>query len=138
MIIKNACMKLVIPKDIRAVLHADAQADAKWKSLTPLAQRDFVLWVQSAKLPETRERRVASIPSRLASGKRRPCCFSVVPMGLYSALNKNKKAKGVWSSLTPDERRDFSVWVDGAKGPGEKLERIDKVCAVLSAGKRRV
>jgi uncharacterized protein YdeI (YjbR/CyaY-like superfamily) len=54
-----------LPADLRKVLAASAQTKAQWDSLTPIGQRDFVSWIESAKQPQTRKRRVESVPSRL-------------------------------------------------------------------------
>lgn len=124
-----------MPADLRKVLAAAPKAKALWAGLTPIAHRDFIGWIESAKQPETRTRRVTSIPSRLASGKRRPCCYAIVPMNVYKALGANKKAKAVWSTLTPDERRDFVSWIESVKQPERGL-RIEKACLMLAAGKR--
>jgi hypothetical protein len=82
-----------VPTDLRKVLAASARAKAQWSDLTPIARRDFISWIESAKQPETRKRRVESIPSRLASGKRRPCCYALVPVNLYKAIGSLPKAK---------------------------------------------
>lgn len=126
-----------VPADLRKILAANAKAAAQWKDLTPIARRDFISWIESAKQPETRARRVESVPSRLASGKRRPCCYALVPMNLYKELGVNPKAKQQWSSLTPDERRDLIDWIDSAKEKEERGVRIVKACGMLAAGKRR-
>jgi uncharacterized protein YdeI (YjbR/CyaY-like superfamily) len=126
-----------MPPDLRKVLAANPKAKTKWADLTPIARRDFTRWIESAKLPETRKRRVESLPSRLASGKRRPCCYATVPMNLYKELGVNKKAKAQWATLTPDERRDFVDWIDAAKDKEAHGVRIVKVCMMLAAGKRR-
>ena len=125
-----------IPTDLRAVFSKNAKAKAQWEGLTPIARRDFVTWIGQAKQPETRKRRVLSIPSRLASGKRRICCFSVVPLGLYSSLNQLPKAKKQWSTLSADEKRDFTDYVNAGKDKAEREARIGKVCARLLSGKR--
>ncbi len=126
-----------VPTDLRKVL-ATPKAMAQWNDLTPIGRRDFISWIDSAKQPETRRKRIESVPSRLASGKRRPCCFAVVPMNLYKALGTNPQAKAQWSELTPNERRDFSDWVESAKQPEMYRQRIEKVCAMLAARKRKV
>ena len=124
------------PKDLRKVLTATPSALVVWKGLTPIAKRDFISWIESAKQEETRKRRVESIPSRLASGKRRPCCYAIVPMNLYKALGELPQAKATWTDLTPDERRNFSEWVNEAKDSGVRAQRVGKVCANLTKGKR--
>ena len=127
-----------LPADLRKILAANLKIKAKWNDLTPIARRDFISWLESAKQPETRSRRVASLPSRLASGKRRPCCYAIVPMNLYKALQISPKAKAVWKGLTPDERRDFIVWIDSVKESKIREVRIKKVCTMLVFGKRHV
>jgi uncharacterized protein YdeI (YjbR/CyaY-like superfamily) len=125
-----------LPADLEKVLSANPEAKAKWRDLTPIARRDFMSWITSAKQPETRKRRVESVPSRLASGKRRPCCYAVVPMNLYKALGDLPKAKAQWKDLTSDERRDFTDWINEAKGAQAHAERIEKTCVMLLRGKR--
>lgn len=125
-----------VPVDLRKVLAASSKAKTLWSTLTPIAQRDFVSWIESAKQAETRKRRVESIPSRLLSGKRRPCCYALVPMNLYKALGASPKAKLTWSTLTPNERRDFVSWID-EEGSKVRGLRIMKACQTLAKGKRR-
>src|ERR1700716_2559828 len=112
-------------------------ANAQWKDLTPIARRDFVSWLDSAKQPETRRRRIEKACSRLAAGKRRPCCYSIVSFNLYTALAATPMAKAQWSDLTPIERRDFISWMDSTKEPEAHRHRIERACVMLAAGKRR-
>lgn len=128
---------LNVPADLRKLLSANTSAKAKWNALTPIGQRDFISWIESAKQSETRKRRVDSVPSRLASGKRRPCCFAVVPMDFYKAIGELPKAKAQWSSLSADEKRDVTDWIGQAKDKAEKQKRIEKACVLLVQGKRR-
>ena len=125
-----------VPTDLRKVLAASARAKAQWSDLTAIARRDFISWIESAKQPETRKRRVESIPSRLASGKRRPCCYAFVPMTLYKAIGSLPKAKAQWKDLTANERRDFVDWIESAKESDMRTQRIEKVCVMLLSGKR--
>jgi uncharacterized protein YdeI (YjbR/CyaY-like superfamily) len=126
-----------LPPDLRKILIANPKAKVQWDDLTPIAHRDFISWIESAKQPETRKRRVDSIPSRLASGKRRPCCYAIVPMNLYKALGADQKAKATWSNLSPDERRNFSDWVSQGKDSPARALRVIKTCVLLASGKRR-
>ncbi len=73
----------------------------------------------------------------IASGKRRPCCYSVVPLDLYTGLNANSKAKSLWSVLTPTGKRDFIDWIESAEERESRKRRIEKACAMLASGKRR-
>jgi len=76
------------------------------------------------------------MPSRLASGKRRPCCFAILPMNLHKALAGSPKAKAQWSNLTSLERRDLASWVDSAKDSETRRKRVEKTCLMLAAGGR--
>ena len=125
-----------VPADLRKVFAVAPKAKAQWNDLTPLARRDFIMWIDSARQAETRKRRIESIPSRLASGKRRPCCFAIVPLNLHQALAATPKAKSEWSKLTAVERREFAGWVDAARGSDMRKKRVEDVCRMLSAGKR--
>src|SRR5205823_12726945 len=82
-----------LPTDLRKVLAAAPTAKAQWRDLTPIARRDFISWIESAKQPETRRRRIDKACSMLAAGKRRPCCYSIVSFNLYTALAATPKAK---------------------------------------------
>jgi uncharacterized protein YdeI (YjbR/CyaY-like superfamily) len=125
-----------LPTDLRKGLAAIPMAKAQWRDLTPIARRDFLSWIDSAKQPETRRRRIEKACSMLAAGKRRPCCYSIVSFNLYTALAASAMAKAQWSDLTPIERRDFISWMDSAKQPEAHRRRIEKACVMLAAGKR--
>jgi hypothetical protein len=64
-----------VPADLKKALAADPRAQATWKDITVMARWDWIRWVNEAKQPETRRRRIESITSRFSAGKRRPCCF---------------------------------------------------------------
>ena len=125
--------KLNLPADLRKALVSDSKIQKLWDDVTPIAKRDFVSWIESAKQSETRARRIEVTCSKLTSGKRRPCCYSVVPLSLYTALNANPKAKATWKDLTSDEKRDIVDGVNEFKGEAHK-KQIEKVCSKL-AGK---
>ena len=71
-----------VPADLRKALAAAAKARAVWLDITPVARRDWIHWITSAKLAETRARRIRNACSMLATGKRRVCCFD--RSGVYS------------------------------------------------------
>jgi len=71
-----------VPADLRKALAANPKARALWADITPIARRDWIHWIVSAKRPETRARRVDNACAMLASGKRRVCCFD--RSGFYS------------------------------------------------------
>ena len=59
-----------VPTDLRKALAADAVAKPKWSDLTPIARRDFISWIESAKQQETRERRIKKLMEVLKSGEK--------------------------------------------------------------------
>ena len=134
---KPAGEELRVPTDLHQALAATPMAKAQWSDLTPIARRDFISWIDSAKQPETRRRRIERACSMLMAGKRRPCCYSIVSFNLYTALAASPMAKVQWSDLTPIERRDFISWMDSAKQPEAHRRRIEKAFSMLVAGKRR-
>ena len=129
-------MEPKLPSDLQKELAKSSKTTALWKDLTPIGRRDFISWILAPKQAETRKRRVESIGSRLASGKKRPCCYALVPMNLYKVLATTPKAKTQWKSLTPDEKRDFVDWVEKAPDSGAHRQRVDKVSVMLASGKR--
>ena len=126
-----------VPSDLTKALVAIPGTIALWKDLTPIARRDFVTWIEGAKQPETRKRRIEITRSKLASGERRPCCYAVVPMNFYKALGATPTAKAAWKDLTSTEKRDFVDWVEEGKDKEARGVRIAKACTMLSSGKRR-
>src|SRR5438046_8212551 len=88
-----------VPTDLRKALAAAPTAKAQWRDLTPIARRDFISWIDSAKQPETRRRRIEKACSMLVAGKRPPCCYSIVSFNLYTALAATPKAKAQWRGL---------------------------------------
>ena len=79
-----------VPADLRKALATAAKARALWADITPVARRDWIHWIVSAKQPGTRARRVANACSMLAAGKRRVCCFD--RSGFYSKSLSSPKA----------------------------------------------
>ena len=72
-----------VPADLRKALAAAApKARELWSDITPIARRDWIHWIVSAKQAETRARRIRNACSMLAAGKRRPCCFD--RSGMYA------------------------------------------------------
>ena len=61
-----------LPTDLRKALAATPMAKAQWSDLTPIARRDFIGWMDSAKQPEAHRRRIEKAYSMLAAGKRCP------------------------------------------------------------------
>lgn len=89
-----------IPADLRNALATASTAAKQWTEITPLARRDWILWISSAKQPETRRDRIAKACSMLAAGKRRPCCFG----GLNWLVKDHPDTGGTWIDLPKPER----------------------------------
>jgi Domain of unknown function (DUF1905)/Bacteriocin-protection, YdeI or OmpD-Associated len=79
-----------IPADLRKALAAAPKAWALWSDITPIARRDWIQWIISAKRPDTRARRIDNARAMLAAGKRRVCCFD--RSGFYSKSFSSPKA----------------------------------------------
>lgn len=56
-------------------VEADPATRALWQALTPLGRNEFICWVEDAKKPETRQRRIERTCEELREGKKRPCCW---------------------------------------------------------------
>jgi hypothetical protein len=80
-----------LPADLRKDLAAAAPKARKlWSDITPIARRDWIERITSAKQPETRAPRIKNACSMLAAGKRRVCCFD--RSGFYSKSLSAPKA----------------------------------------------
>ncbi len=72
-----------VPAELRnALAAAHPKAQEVWSNVTPVARRDWIQWIESAKREETRLKRIESACDMLAKGKRRPCCFD--RSGMYA------------------------------------------------------
>ena len=71
-----------VPVDLRKALADAPEARAVWSDITPIARRDWIAWITSAKQSTTRARRIHNACEMLAAGKRRVCCFD--RSGFYS------------------------------------------------------
>lgn len=81
-----------LPADLRQALAAAPEARATWSDIRPVARRDWIHWITSAKQSPTRARRIHNACDRLAAGKRRVCCFD--RSGFYAkSLSAPKAAK---------------------------------------------
>lgn len=77
------------PADLQAAVTAKPATLTLWQSLTPLARNEFICWIEDAKQPATRARRIARTVESLEEGKRRPCCWS-------GCIHRIDKAPGKW------------------------------------------
>jgi hypothetical protein len=96
-------LEIRVPKDLRKALAVAPLAQAGWEDITPMARRDWIFSISSAKQPETRRRRIEKACDMLASGKRRLCCFP----GIKWLMKKNAKSCGMWLPLPNSKNREF-------------------------------
>ena len=66
-----------VPADLRTAFKAARDAKTLWGDLTADGRRIWIRWIESAKKPETRARRIVRTVEQLSEGKRRPCCVNV-------------------------------------------------------------
>ena len=84
-----------VPLELRQALAATPKAEALWAEITPIARRDWILWITTAKQEETRRRRIETACDKLATGMRRVCCFP----GLKWLVKDRAVSGGTWLPL---------------------------------------
>ncbi len=87
-----------IADDVRVAIAADPAILIFWQSLTPLGRNEFLCWIEDAKQPATRARRIVRMGEELREGKRRPCCWA-------GCIHREDKAPGAWQQAVLVERR---------------------------------
>lgn len=60
---------MVVPPDLDAALRSDAEAIAGWDQFAPSVKKPLLLWVASAKRPETRAKRIAETVAGAKEGR---------------------------------------------------------------------
>lgn len=68
-----------LPSDFASSIRSDPKVSSLWLDITPLARNEWICWVTSAKLKETRERRITVGMDKMGRGMRRPCCWEGCP-----------------------------------------------------------
>jgi hypothetical protein len=84
-----------VPSDLSEALAAAPEASALWEDVTPMARREWVRWVASARQEETRKRRIEVGIDKLSKGMRRPCCFP----GLNWVTKDHVSPEETWAPL---------------------------------------
>jgi hypothetical protein len=85
--------------DLRTAIEADPELLGLWENLTPLGRNEFICWVDDAKQPATRQRRIKRTGEELLEGKKRPCCWA-------GCIHRTDKAPGAWQqAVLIDKRR---------------------------------
>lgn len=60
---------LVVPKDLAAALKTHRRAREAFEAFSPSHRREYIEWIDGAKRPETRARRLATTVEQLVDGK---------------------------------------------------------------------
>lgn len=76
-------------EDLEAAVRSDPRVLGLWEKLTPLGRNEFICWVEDAKQPTTRRRRIDRVGEELLEGKKRPCCWA-------GCIHRTDKAPGKW------------------------------------------
>jgi hypothetical protein len=80
--------EVVPPKDFLTALGANAAATATWKTLAPTHVKEYVTWIEDAKKPETRARRVEQAITMLAEGTRNRMS-GVILLAFFASIAKH-------------------------------------------------
>ena len=83
--------------DLWAALGSNPELLALWGNLTPLGRNEFICWVEDAKQPATRQRRIARTSEELLEGKKRPCCWA-------GCIHRTDKAPSRWQQAVLIDR----------------------------------
>ena len=85
--------------DLQATVRSEPSVLALWEGLTPLGRNEFICWVDDAKQPATRQRRIARTRDELLEGKKRPCCW-------VGCIHRTDKAPSRWQQAVLIDRRE--------------------------------
>lgn len=83
-----------LPADFRVALTASRAAETLWKDLTLLGRLDWVRWIEAARKPETRARRIRRAVEQLSSGDRRACCVNVYEF-MLDRIREDEQARSL-------------------------------------------
>jgi len=78
-----------------------------WENLTPLGRNEFICWVDDAKPPKTRQRRIERTRDEPLEGKKRPCCW--VALTRDAGADLNALSAPLPTREIPRRERDFGA-----------------------------
>ena len=84
-------------EDLQAALRSDPEVLARWEGLMPLGRNECICWVEDARQPATRQRRIARSCAELLEGRKRPCCW-------VGCVHRADKAPGRWQQAVLIDR----------------------------------
>jgi hypothetical protein len=85
-------------EDLQAAIRSAPELLALWEKLTPLGRNEFICWVEDAKQPATRQRRIQRTGEELLEGKKRPCCWA-------GCIHRDDKAPSRWQQAVLIDQR---------------------------------
>lgn len=85
-------------EDFEGAVRSDAKLLELWENLTPIGRNEFLCWVEDAKQPATRRRRIERTCEELLEGKRRPCCWA-------GCIHRTDKAPSRWQQAVLIDRK---------------------------------
>lgn len=85
-------------EDLQLLIGSDPRLLELWQNLTPIGRNEFICWVDDAKRPETRQRRIERTCGELLEGKSRPCCWA-------GCVHRTDKAPSRWQQAVQRSRR---------------------------------
>ncbi|WP_082537252.1 MULTISPECIES: YdeI/OmpD-associated family protein [unclassified Aureimonas] len=88
-------------QDLQIALRSDPIAYPLWEGLTPLGRNEFICWIEDAKQPATRQRRIERALEELSEGKRRPCCWP-------GCIHRTDKAPSKWQKAVMVDGRRYN------------------------------
>ena len=88
--------------DLRAAVQSDLNILRLWENLTPLGRNEFICWVDDAKQPATRRRRLARTLVEVLEGKKRPCCWA-------GCIHRTDKAPSPWQQAVLIDQKKKSL-----------------------------
>ncbi|TPG16442.1 hypothetical protein EAH87_14535 [Sphingomonas koreensis] len=88
-------------EDLQAAVRSSSKVECLWGALTPLGRNEFICWVEDAKRPTTRQRRIERTCEELLEGKKRPCCWA-------GCIHRHDKVPSRWQR---------AVLIDGKRNP---------------------
>jgi hypothetical protein len=84
--------------DLQSAIRSDPSLLALWQTLTPLGRNEFICWIEDAKQPKTRQRRIERTAQELFEGKKRPCCWA-------GCIHRTDKAPSRWQQAVLIDRK---------------------------------
>ena len=88
-------------QDLQAAVQSDPNVFLLWQRLTPLGRNEFICWVDDAKAPATRRRRIERTCEELLEGKKRPCCW-------VGCIHRTDKAPSRWQQAVLIDQKSKS------------------------------